>query len=121
MPRYQYRQLKITIFDKHENPGKRRGGERPDRFCEVDDSAREQPVMFLDQRGDDLSAFITRTSQSCLAYLNTLGNEGWQVISYTPRIHGVASVDWAFAVEGHSFTRTYPPCGLYLLMRQVEA
>ncbi len=121
MARYQYRQLKITTYDKHENPGKRRGGERPDRVCEVDDSAREQPVMFLDQRGDDLAAFIARISQSCMAYFNSLGSEGWEIVSYTPRIYGTTvAMDWGFGAEGHPYMRTYPPCGFYLLKRQVE-
>ena len=111
MAQYQYRQLKVTIYDKHEHFGKRRGGSNPDRFCEVDDSSEPRPVLFLDQQGDDLWAVVTRANQAFLAYLNRLGGEGWQVISYHQLFGALGS-------EDYRWVRDFPPCGIYLLMRQ---
>jgi len=56
-----------------------------------------------------------------MAYFNSLGSEGWEIVSYTPRIYGTTvAMDWGFGAEGHPYMRTYPPCGFYLLKRQVE-
>src|SRR5689334_19265573 len=82
MPRYTYRTLRVSHWDKHGDPTKKRGGDKPDRILYVRDSSKAQIVDFPDKRGEDLWAFNDRTGADFLTYLNQLGEEGWQVVSY---------------------------------------
>ena len=104
MPRYQYRMLRVTIWDKHgENNTKKRGGDSADRLLLVHDSERPDRVQSSDEKGDDWSSFFSRSRAEFLLYLNALGEEGWQVVTYHNTIQ--------------YWTHNHFPLGDFLLMR----
>ena len=109
MARYSYRTLRVRVWDKWDgrrgytvglaDPGRRRGGDKPDRILVLEDSGPPRTEsQHTDQMGDDLPAFMERTKPAVLEYLNRLGEDGWQVI------HCAVSDDL---------------CGMFLLMRTV--
>ncbi len=107
MAAYEYRNLNVSCFDKHDNYKTRRGGDKPDRYLRVRDSASKDSLFFNDERGDDYWNFIGRAHEAFIVYLNSLGAEGWEIISYNVRANSGGSSDDA-------------PLGYYLLMRRIE-
>jgi len=87
------------MFDKHDLYQKRRGGDRPDRYLTIRDSQLDEPFYLTDECGDD---FSERVQNAFLAYLTTLGNEGWRLLPSTNSSHP----EW--------------PRGTHLLMRQED-
>ena len=105
MTKYHYRRLEVDRYDKHQNPGKRRGGREPDRYYTVIDTGVPKPKLIADEVGDDMADFEARANLGFIDYLDRLGGNGWEVISYTPHS----------SYEGNY--RQWPE-GTYLLMRR---
>jgi hypothetical protein len=114
--RYEYRQIQVAIFAKSTDPARRRLGGGAERYCEVRDSGREKPLVFGDEAGEDESEFLARVNRAYLVVINALGDQGWRVTHYTPwNIQG----DFYPQTAGY-FTRTLPPSGFYLLVRETD-
>lgn len=111
--KYQFRRMRVEVWDKHDDLRKRRRGPNVDRYCRIDDSAHEKRVIFPDQDGDDFAAFIDRVSHAFLVYLNAAGADGWQCIDVSTRTG-------YFSPEDYPHERRGEPTGTYLLMR-IEA
>src|SRR5215207_9737771 len=87
MPRYEYRSLRVSTEDTwNGNPGRKRGGDDPDRRLVLADSHLDDLVYFLDEKGDDLSDFEARAYVGLVDYLNGLGDDGWQVVVASPAV-----------------------------------
>lgn len=114
MYKFSYRRLIATVYDKHENRVKRRRGSNVDRFCEVEDSSLDRSVRFPDNDGDDLYEFLVRSNVAFMTYLNTLGSDEWELVTYSSSGHS----DQVY--EGYSIRSGFHPSGMYLLKRRQE-
>jgi hypothetical protein len=82
MQRFQYRTLVTSVWVKHVEWGRKRGGDKPDRILTVIDSEAPNAIRLTDEKGDDREAFERRVHVAFLAYLNTIGDGGWQVLEF---------------------------------------
>lgn len=110
MPKYEYRAVRVFYGGPRDQWGDTNNRKRNDskqalRWYEVADSGRSEPLWLLDEVGDDYGGFRDRGNAAFVDYLNSLGIDGWKLVSYTRHtgFQGATEV-W--------------PRGAYLFMRE---
>jgi hypothetical protein len=79
---YKYRMIDVRSWDKHiQNPDKRRGGDSADRLLIISDTGVADIYHLTDEKGENLWDFRRRMQVRLVALLDSLGAEGWEVVS----------------------------------------
>lgn len=108
---YQYRRLRVTLYDRHSDPSRRRGGRTVDRSLTITDSA-QPPFSITDREGDDFDSFFGHALGTFMAFLDQMGHEGWILVSWTPELEAGPN-----PAPGTARYRSHP-VGWHLFMRE---
>ena len=83
--RYEYRSLKVSIWDKHMGYAKQRHGSSADRVLIISEpNPVEKDIRITDNDGDDRGDFELHAFAALVDHFNKLGSEGWRLQEFTP-------------------------------------
>lgn len=102
---YEYRSIKVSIWDKHRVDDHRRRGQVADRALTISEPNPDVGDMRItDKDGDDRNAFELRAFAALMGYFNMLGSEGWRLQEFT--------------VDNRAYSHSWPE-GVHFFVREI--